>query len=384
VSIYRRGKYWSYDFIIQGNRYRGSTGLTQKTLAKESVAKLKQSVREKGAGIVRRKAPPRLIDFIPDFLREIQNLRGDDSRHKTVLFYQTNARRLMEFSPLSNAKLDQIDEQLIGDYVNWRLNDLRIDQRHCKGKETGRRPRKPGTGPVSSATINREIQTIRRLLRLAWRHKLINNLPYFQMLKEDLGRDRVVTHEEESCYLQATEQPLTDIAAIIVDCGFRPEECFRMKREDINFETGTIFIPRGKSKYARRHVPMTQRVRAILEMRIEGRGNSDWLFPAGTRSGHVSTVDGWHQKALERAGISDPFVLYSLRHTYGTRLGEAGVDAFTIQRLMGHSSITMTQRYVHPSPERVTNAVKALEALNQAKREESGIKSPQNPPQWVH
>jgi integrase len=47
------------------------------------------------------------------------------------------------------------------------------------------------------------------------------------------------------------------------------------------------------------------------------------------------------------------FVLNSLRHTFGTRLGESGADAFTIMRLMGLSTVTVSQRCVHPSPEAV-------------------------------
>ena len=52
------------------------------------------------------------------------------------------------------------------------------------------------------------------------------------------------------------------------------------------------------------------------------------------------------------------------RHTFGTRLGEAGADAFTIMRLMGHSSIEISQRYVHPSPESLERAIERFENLN--------------------
>ena len=62
-------------------------------------------------------------------------------------------------------------------------------------------------------------------------------------------------------------------------------------------------------------------------------------------------------------------MLHSLRHTFGTRLGEAGVDAFTIMRLMGHSTVTVSQRYVHPSPETVELAFSRLERLNKTRLE---------------
>jgi site-specific recombinase XerD len=58
-----------------------------------------------------------------------------------------------------------------------------------------------------------------------------------------------------------------------------------------------------------------------------------------------------------------------MRHTYLTRLGESNVDAFTLQILEGHSSIVTSQRYVHPTPERVEDAVTRLEAYNASKRE---------------
>jgi len=58
------------------------------------------------------------------------------------------------------------------------------------------------------------------------------------------------------------------------------------------------------------------------------------------------------------------FVLHSLRHTFGTRLGEADADAFTIMRMMGYSTVTVSQRYVHPSPEAVELAFGRLMALN--------------------
>ena len=58
-------------------------------------------------------------------------------------------------------------------------------------------------------------------------------------------------------------------------------------------------------------------------------------------------------------------VIHSFRYTFGTRLGEAGADAFTIMRAMGHSSVTVSQKYVHPTPETMERAFERLDALNQ-------------------
>jgi integrase len=77
------------------------------------------------------------------------------------------------------------------------------------------------------------------------------------------------------------------------------------------------------------------------------------------------SLDHLHKELRETLKMSGEFVLHSLRHSYGTRLGEAGADAFTIMRLMGHSSVTVSQRYVHPTPEALERAVERLEGLNQ-------------------
>jgi site-specific recombinase XerD len=70
-------------------------------------------------------------------------------------------------------------------------------------------------------------------------------------------------------------------------------------------------------------------------------------------------------------------VIHSLRHTFGTRLGESGADAFMIMKLMGHSSVTVSQKYVHPTPENLERAMKRLEARNQdMKRKEVPTISP--------
>ena len=64
------------------------------------------------------------------------------------------------------------------------------------------------------------------------------------------------------------------------------------------------------------------------------------------------------------------FEVYCFRHTALTRRGEAGADAFAIQRIAGHSSVLISQRYQHPTPERIESAFTALESYNRRKESE--------------
>jgi integrase len=78
----------------------------------------------------------------------------------------------------------------------------------------------------------------------------------------------------------------------------------------------------------------------------------------------VFTLDTQHCRLGQALGLPKDFVVHSLRHTMLTRLGEAGADAFTIMRIAGHSTVTVSRRYVHPSPEALENAFELLERLN--------------------
>jgi integrase len=103
--------------------------------------------------------------------------------------------------------------------------------------------------------------------------------------------------------------------------------------------------------------------RNILQSRWEATGKpaEGWVWPAPTRSGHFekSTLKKQHKKALRLSQVR-PFVLYSLRHTFLTRLGESGCDARTLARIAGHSSVAMSARYVHPSEDAVLAALDRL------------------------
>jgi integrase len=111
-----------------------------------------------------------------------------------------------------------------------------------------------------------------------------------------------------------------------------------------------------------------------------GKPTGGWVFPSNDKpKKHVpySTVDSQHDRAINKLNAPDAegnkrqnpiaFRLYDLRHTFLTRLGEVNTDPFTIQRIAGHSSITMSQRYVHPTDERLEDAFARLEVYNQAK-----------------
>ena len=104
-------------------------------------------------------------------------------------------------------------------------------------------------------------------------------------------------------------------------------------------------ITEGKSKNARRALPILPEFHGMLRDRWEaqGRPSEGWVFPAASKSGHVSdSIKRQHSRALRLSNVRR-FVPYDLRHTALTRLAPL-CDGFTLTKISGHSSIAMAQR----------------------------------------
>jgi integrase len=226
------------------------------------------------------------------------------------------------------------------------------------------------------SSVNSSLRVLRRVLKLAVEWGALGSSPRVKLLHGERHRERVVTAEEEARYLAAAPEPLASVAAILCDTGLRPEECFRLRWEAVtwtNGRHGTLLVTYGKTASARRVLPMTPRVRNILETRWEsaGKPSEGWIWAAPTRSGHMesSSLKRQHKQVFKTLTVlaqennQKPFrkfVLYSLRHTFLTRLGESGCDAWTLARIAGHSDIRISARYVHPSEDAVFTAMTRL------------------------
>lgn len=187
---------------------------------------------------------------------------------------------------------------------------------------------------------------------------LLDFAPKLNVLKGANVRKWVLLPEQEQGYLDACTEPLKTVATIILDAGLRPDECFRLRWENVRFvdaKRAVLVVPGTKTIAAARPVPMTPRVRGMLDARwiAAGKPRDGWVFPAKrARVGHIvdNTIYEPHTTAVTAVGLNPrEFVLYALRHTCLTRWGNSGMDAWTLARLAGHSNIRQSMTYVHPS-----------------------------------
>ncbi len=345
MAIFKRGRTYWYHFWFNGQHIQRSTKQGNPRVARQIEAAYRTKLAKGEVGIVERRPAPTLKNFAQRFVDAIQVRCAPKPR--TIAFYVEKLGRLLEFEPLATASLDDIDEARIEQYVQQRAKQ------------------------VAPATVNREQATLRRLLRLAHEWKVINRVPRIRMLPGERMREFVLSHAAEHLYLEPAPQPLRDVAILILDTGLRVGEAVNLRWRDVHLEPvngakfGYLRVVEGKSKYARRNLSFTSRVRAMLAARRRG-SQSSWVFPGASPDKPILVTSLDHRNAEVRKllKMSDEFVIHSLRHTMLTRLGEAGADAFTIMRIAGHSSVTVSQRYVHPTPEALERAFERLEALN--------------------
>jgi len=175
---------------------------------------------------------------------------------------------------------------------------------------------------VSPASVNRALATLRRLLRLAYEWRVIDRVPRIRLLPGERNREFVLSQEQERQYLERAPQPLKDIAILILDTGVRVGEALGLEWRDIHIEPvngarfGYLRIRKGKSRYARRNIPLTDRVKAVLQSRND-KNNSLWVFSVnGGRPMLNSSLDHVHKGLRRPLKTSGEFVLHSLRHNF--------------------------------------------------------------------
>jgi integrase len=266
------------------------------------------------------------------------------AKPKTWTYYRNGVRQLTANKPLASSALD---DDRVGEKVSGYIA-------HRQGKN------------LQISSINRELQVLRRLLNLAVEWGVVGKIAKIKMLPGERHREFVLQQPEEVKYLAACREPLVSVATVLVDTGMRPEECYRLQWEYVSWDNGrhgSMFVTHGKTAAARRTLPMTTRVRKLLEERWEvaGKPVQGWVWSAPSKSGHIEpcSLKKQHKKALKISKVRQ-FVLYSLRHTFMTRLGASCGDPWKLARIAGWSSTEMSSRYVHPSGDSIIDAMERM------------------------
>ncbi len=233
-----------------------------------------------------------------------------------------------------------------------------IAKRRTDHPSKGRHPKKL----LAPATINRELGFLRHVFNVAIEDGKVDRNPVRPKMfsRENNQRVRFLSEKEETELRTAIGEAEWPVVAVAINTGLRQAEQFHLQWEHVDFNVGILTIPRSKHGETRR-VPMNDTVREILRSR-PSRLKSAYVFPSATGETPIDTHNYMRRvfmPALEAAGI-EGFRWHDLRHTFASRLVMKGVDLRTVQELLGHKTLVMTQRYSHLSPEHQLNAVQRL------------------------
>jgi integrase len=340
------------NFWVDEYHVQRSTKCTNKRDAADVERAYRTNLAKGEVGLEQKKPVPRFGVAMKNYLSwSEQEHRAHPNTHKR---YVTSSKPLIRF--FTDSPLDRITPEQIEKYKAWRSKQGKA----LRGKAKALRSRQL----LRPATINRELACLKSLFNYFIKGDVLNKsnpVSRVKFLAENNEQTRVLSNDEEKLYLLAASQPLQDIAIIMLQTGMRPEEVCKIRRENVNLEQGFMFNRFGKTKAAKRKVPLTQVASSVISKRLaEAKG--DCLFPGRVEGTPIVKVNAAHSATRKRCNLS-PFRLYDLRHTWATRAAMAGVDLATLAAMLGHSRIQMVLRYAHPTEEYQFQAMKKLEVF---------------------
>ncbi len=326
MSLFKRGGvYWSY-LTMDGVRHAQSTGTGN-----------------------RRKA-----ETIDQRFREDLNLR----RHQIV-----EPAPRMSFGELAARFLAE------GDAKPWYVERLKLllpywsempIGRIHKGLAADYRKSRHAEKTVTDTTINRDLEALRHILFWAMDEGFLTANPLARMrLVPERGKPRAVLALEDEARLLAAAAPhLRSIIVAALDSGMRRGELLSERWDHIDWHRKLLSVTRSKTAGGEgREIPLTERLAALL---LAARREEGLVFTFADNP--IRQIKTAWKAAIRRAGIRY-CRFHDLRHTFNTRLMEAGVMQEVRKALMGHSNgEDVNSRYTHVELPAKREAIRKLEA----------------------
>lgn len=215
----------------------------------------------------------------------------------------------------------------------------------------------------SPTTVNIELRCLRAAFSTAVRWKLVPENPFkaVPLLRVPDQLPTYFSKEEFHKFISAIrEQWFKDLVIVAVSTGLRRGELLNLRWQDVDFGRRILQIHSSevfKTKAGkRRAVPMNQTVVQILVRRAQDT-STEYVFTSDGKRVLEDVATKRFKRCVLEAGINPKLHLHSLRHTFATWLVQDGVSIYEIQKLLGHSNISVTQVYSHLATSELQQAV---------------------------
>ena len=344
MAPYKRqdSKFWWMKFYFDGRLIQQSTKCSNKRDAGTVESAYRTQLVLGKIGIEPKKEIPNFEKAVDDFLlwAKVEHAL----QPATYKRYYYSCQTLKKY--FGKAKANRIETKDIEKFIVWRSGQT--------SKKTG--------AFITRETVNHELLTAKMIFKRLIESKILRDNPAqtVKRLSENERQFHVLTFDEEKKYLLACPQPLSDVAAVMLETGMRCGEVYRLRRQDIHLEKGFLKVVKGKTKSSVRNVHLSEKAKEVLSYRIN-KFSGENLFPQGDKDFAKATdsLDKQHLVTIKNLGFK--FRLYDCRHTFATRAVENDVVLLTLSQILGHSSLRMVVRYSHPSETFKADAIKRME-----------------------
>jgi len=335
MQLYRRNNVWQLRFSLHGKQYRKSLMTSDYEMAllkiSSEVAKL---LFVDGIEVY----SPQEVHTLEELLTQYSKFKSTRVEPRTLQRYKVSVRQLLKFFGKDK------------DIASISLEDVENYQSERKA------------GP---ATINRDVTLLLAALKKATQWNWLslasiqNMLQNYQKLREPESRDRVYTEEEiERLLLECPPHIRTIVIADLVT-GMRMSELIHLKWVDVDLERERIKVRKTKT-HRNRTIPIRGELLMNTLQKLYIERTSEYVFTRKDGKPYKQGFDKGFRAARKKAGITDAN-FHDLRRTYSTVLMELGESERVIQKLLGHSRLETTARYLAVQDKRLQDAQEKID-----------------------
>lgn len=331
-GLYQRegSPFWIIRYADQNGRIkRLSTGTTEKKLAKAILDKKKTEVAENKHMDVKRLPKVSFHELCDQYWQ----IRG-----KSLLTRGLKYTFDIWKDYFGNVPLVEITQQKIEKYL--------AESSEKRGWSTSSR--------------NRYLIMFKAMFSKAVEWEMLEHSPAkpIEFLRGQESRTRFLTTEEIEKLLAGASNHLRPLLTLALHTGMRRGEIFRLRWQDIDFQNGLVTVHESKAG-KRRSIPMDETLTEMLRV-LPSRFAQGLVFPSRTGE-ELTDISKVFPALCDRVGL-EGLHFHDLRHTFASHLVMQGVDLRTVQDLLGHAALSMTQRYAHLAPGHRAKAVRVLDA----------------------
>lgn len=338
-KLFKRGAKWGISYVDPHGQQVRKMVSPYKESAERILKKVEMDIIEGKYLDIKKNDKVFFEDFAWEYIKMHVRVNLKGKRNQEYII-----KRLI--TVFKGRRLDQINPLMIRQYVAKRLEGVR------------------------PATVNRWLQTIKSMFSRAIEWGMFhgaNPAAGIKNVPQNNSRCRWLTEAEQDRLLACCTEKLTRVVVLVaLKTGMRWGEIISLKWKQtpysnyVDFEKNVIVIHESMTKTQRsRHIPLISVVRWTLEAMERVPGNDNIFLNPKTAKPFGSFKRSFHA-SLKRAGIVD-FRFHDLRHTFASQLVRNGVDLYTVQRILGHTTPQMTQRYAHLGEDQMRAAIQKID-----------------------